>query len=51
MRDELADHEWVAIKPMLPNKPRVATRHRAPIGAIRRAGLNHHVSRDHLAIE
>jgi len=22
MRYELADHEWVAIKPMLPNKPR-----------------------------
>jgi hypothetical protein len=21
MRYELADHEWVAIKPMLPNKP------------------------------
>ena len=22
MRYELADHEWIAIKPMLPNKPR-----------------------------
>jgi transposase len=22
MRYELADHEWAAIKPMLPNKPR-----------------------------
>src|SRR4051812_5019650 len=22
MRDELADHEWAAINPMLPNKPR-----------------------------
>jgi len=22
MRYELADHEWTAIKPMLPNKPR-----------------------------
>jgi transposase len=22
MRDELADYEWIAIKPMLPNKPR-----------------------------
>jgi hypothetical protein len=22
MRYELADYEWVAIKPMLPNKPR-----------------------------
>ena len=22
MRDELTDHEWTAIKPMLPNQPR-----------------------------
>lgn len=22
MRYEFADHEWIAIKPMLPNKPR-----------------------------
>jgi transposase len=22
MRDELSDYEWIAIKPMLPNKPR-----------------------------
>jgi transposase len=22
MRDELTDHEWTAIRPMLPNKPR-----------------------------
>jgi transposase len=21
MRDEFTDHEWIAIKPMLPNKP------------------------------
>jgi transposase len=26
MRYELADHEWIAIKPMLPNKPRGAPR-------------------------
>ena len=27
MRYELSDFEWTAIKPMLPNKPRVATRY------------------------
>lgn len=26
MRYELADHEWIAIKPMLPNKPRGVAR-------------------------
>ena len=26
MRYELADHEWIAIKPMLPNKPRSVPR-------------------------
>ena len=26
MRYELTDHEWAAIKPMLPNKPRGVTR-------------------------
>ena len=26
MRDELSDHEWSVIKPMLPNKPRVIPR-------------------------
>lgn len=26
MRHELSDHEWIAIEPMLPNKPRGAPR-------------------------
>jgi transposase len=26
MRHELSDHEWTAIKPMLPNKPRSVRR-------------------------
>jgi transposase len=26
MRYQLTDHEWVAIKPMLPNKPRGVAR-------------------------
>jgi transposase len=26
MRDELTDHEWAVIKPMLPNKPRGVSR-------------------------
>jgi transposase len=28
MRDELTDHEWTAIKPFLPNKPRGAVSRR-----------------------
>ena len=35
MRYELTDHEWTAIKPMLPNKPRGVPRvndHRVPNG-------------------
>jgi transposase len=33
---ELADHEWIAIKPMLPNKPRGVPRvnHHRVINAI-----------------
>ena len=30
MRYELSDHEWTAIKPMLPNKPLTRSRQAAP---------------------
>jgi transposase len=31
MRYELSDYEWIAIKPMLPNKPRGVPRVAKPI--------------------
>ena len=34
MRYELSDHEWTAIKPMLPNKPRGVLR--VNVGPVRR---------------
>jgi hypothetical protein len=37
MRYELADYEWVAIKPMLPNKPRGVPRVDVRATAVREA--------------
>ena len=35
MRYELTDHEWAAIKPMLPNKPRGVPRSAAGVRPLR----------------
>ena len=39
MRYELTDHEWAAIKPMLPNKPRCPTCERPPCPELHLLGL------------
>lgn len=38
MRYELADYEWVAIKPMLPNKPRGAPRVKIVVSSMASSG-------------